>query len=98
MLKSLAPGIDDKDLAAIVEIRTETPFASVADFRQLMARRIPPSGEEALENAPLAVSSSWFLIDIEAEAAAGRSRVVTVVRRSADDGTVSVLMRLETRP
>ena len=98
VLMSLAPGIDDKDAAAIIRTRTRTPFADVQEFRRRMAARVPPSAVEALANAPVAVFSSWFLVDVEARAGPGRSRVVAVVRRSAGDGTVSVLMRLEGRP
>ena len=98
VLMSLAPGIDDGDVDEIIEIRTETPFASAAEFRQQMAERIRFSAAGALEEAPVTVVSSWFLIDVEAQAGSGRSRVFTVVQRSAEDGAVSVLMRLEERP
>ena len=98
VLMSLAPGIDDEDVAELIERRTETPFASAADFRRHMAGRVPLSAAQALEDAPVTVFSSWFLIDIEAQAGPGRSRVVAVARRSTEDGAVSVLMRLEERP
>ena len=98
VLKSLAPGIDDDHAAEIMELRAEKPFANPEEFRALMAERLRSTELEALENVPVTATSNWFLLDIEAEAGSGRSRVVTIARRSADDGAVDVWMRLESRP
>ena len=98
VLKALAPGIGDTVVAELIESRTETPFTSATGFRERAAHRISPLAAQALEVAPLTVFSSWFLIAVEAQAGPGRARAVSVARRSAEDGSVSVLMRLETRP
>ena len=98
VLATLAAGIGDEVIAQIVESRAETPFASAADFRDRVVSWVPPHAAQPLEDTPIAVSSSWFLIDVEAEVNPGRSRMVSVVRRSVEDGSVSVLMRLEARP
>ena len=98
VLKALAPGIDDGVVREIIESRAETPFASATEFRRRMAERIPPLAAEALEDVPVTVSSSWFLIDIEAEDGPGRARVVALARRSSEDGSVAVTMRLEEVP
>ena len=98
VLEALAPGIDDTVVAELIESRTETPFTSAAGFRKQVAHRISPLAAQVLEDAPITVFSSWFLIDVEAQAGSGRARAVSVARRSAEDGSVRVLMRLETRP
>ena len=98
VLKALAPGIDEGVVEQIVESRAETPFASVTEFRRRVVEWAPPLVAEALESVPITVSSSWFLIDVEAEAGHGRARVVAVAQRSVEDGAVGILMRLEERP
>lgn len=98
VLKALAPGIGDKVVAELIETRAETPFTSATGFRERVAHRISPLAAQALEDAPITVFSSWFLIDVEAEAGPGRARAVSVARRSVEDGSVRILMRLETRP
>ena len=98
VLETLVPGISDAVVAEIMETRAETPFTSATGFRRRIENLVPPLVAQALDDAPVTVSSNWFLIDVEAEAGPGRARAVSVVRRSAEDGSVSVLMRLETRP
>ena len=59
VLMSLAPGIDDEDVAELIELRTETPFASAAEFRRQMAGRVPLSAAQTLEDAPVTVFFSF---------------------------------------
>jgi len=71
-------GLDASGAAALVASRTQTPFASIADFRSRL-----PRPDLNIDETILAVKSDWFVVSIEARQGDTVARARALFRRSA---------------
>ena len=71
-------GLDASGAAALVASRTQTPFASIADFRSRL-----PRPDLNIDETILAVKSDWFVVSIEAWQGDTVARARALFRRSA---------------
>ena len=70
-------GLDASGAAALVASRTQTPFASIADFRNRL-----PRPDLNIDETILAVKSDWFVVSIEARQGDSVARARALFRRS----------------
>jgi len=70
-------GLDTSGAAALVASRTQTPFASIADFRNRL-----PRPDLNIDETILAVRSDWFVVSIEARQGDTAARARALFRRS----------------
>jgi general secretion pathway protein K len=71
-------GLDAAAAATLVASRTQTPFASIADFRSRLPRR-----DLNIDETVLAVKSDWFVVSIEAKQGDTIARARALFRRAA---------------
>ena len=70
-------GLDTSGAAALIASRTQTPFASIADFRNRL-----PRPDLTIDETSLAVKSDWFVVSIEARQGDTVARARALFRRS----------------
>jgi general secretion pathway protein K len=77
VLMAVIEGLDAAGAAAVVAARTQTPFASVANFRTRLARP-----QLKIDETQLTVRSDWFEVTIEARQGDTVARARALLKRS----------------
>jgi general secretion pathway protein K len=87
VLSAIIPGLDHAGALALVAKRTQTPFASVADFRARL-----PRADIFVDETQIDVRSGWFEVSIEARQGDTLARARALLKRAGTAGEWPVVV------
>lgn len=92
VLRSLSPLIDDRGAAEIIKARDAAPFADLQAFRAVVENAVGVAAASQIPYDRLGVSSSYFMLEVEAQVGSGRAVLYSLIHRPKEEAP-RVLMR-----
>lgn len=97
VLQAMLPGVSADSVTQLLQIRRETPFASVSDFLQRGQDQLGPAALSDIDEARFTVVSKWFAAQLAAEIptadGTGRQRRAVLINRPGKPRPSYVMLR-----